>query len=140
MELADLYADILQQAQTDLEPEGFTVLPTEPAQAPVTTKPCLWVQIVGYANNRAGEPLGDAPTAPGDYRVDIRFVASAPKYPDYLQAYRWLNRCYDWSQQQHIRRRTTYYATIITGMAIRDEGELTVGEWTIQFRARGIRG
>jgi hypothetical protein len=140
MDFPALYADILQAAQAELGSGLVEVLPADPAQMPVTLKPCLFLQIVGYANNRTGEPLGDSPDAPGDYRVDIRFTATAPKSPDYLQAYRWLNECYDWSQRQHLRRRQTYYATIITGMSIRDEGEIVVGDWTIQYRARALRG
>ncbi len=140
MDLAELYADVLQAAQSELGAEWVEVLPADPAQMPVTLKPCLSLQIIGYANYRTGEPLGDAPDAPGDYRVEIRFTATAPKSPDYLQAYRWLNRCYDWSQTQHMRRRQTYYASAIGSMGIRDEGEIVVGEWTIQYRARGQRG
>lgn len=92
-----------------------------------------------HQNNRAGEPLGDSSTAPGDYTVSVRFEVGGRR-ADLLQAYDEIEAVYNWSQKQERRHTSLYYHTAITPVTFTDVGDAVVGVWIIVCRVRRTRG
>jgi hypothetical protein len=92
-----------------------------------------------HQNNRAGEPLGDSPLAPGDYTVSVRFEVGARR-ADILDAYDEIEQVYYWSQRQERRHNSIYYHTAITPVTFTDAGDAVVGVWIVVCRVRRARG